>query len=112
MTETETQGLSLSFFLPTSEEHVADPGFLAFKRLEGRLESALPNKYRTKYAMVCYSYNPYHVVEKVAVFQRELLQSMIDEAGGEEKVDLAKAEAILDEKLKPRYDELEISLDF
>jgi kynurenine 3-monooxygenase len=93
-------------------DKVGDPEFLRKKRLESAVERALPGKYRSRYATVMYSSNPYRDAYDMGRVQEELLAELLAETDDPEAVDLARAEALIDAKLTPFVQERGIDLGF
>lgn len=104
-------------------ERTADVKFQAMKKVENRLENAFPEKFRSRYAMVCYGGDgnvSYANAKALGVVQGGILERLCANMGGldtEEKmaaevasVDLQQAEALIDAELVPQQRQLNIDL--
>lgn len=91
---------------------VADPAFLLRKQVEAVLQREMPERYRTRYAMVMYSSIPYAVAQQAGVIQRELLDELCAGLTSAEDVDRARAAALIDARLAPFLRERGVSLTF
>jgi len=96
-------------------DKTADASFLAKKKIESILENNFPLKFRSGYAMVCYggegnvTYANAHMLRPI---QDTILDRLHAELGDAEPetLDLARAEAVIDEVLGPILAEKEIDL--
>jgi len=101
----------------------ADMKFQAMKKLENRIENALTEKFRSRYAMVCYGGEgnvSYANAQKLGVVQNEILEKLCagtenlenDEAvrAAVAAIDLEVAEKLIDEILGPLHKEWSIDL--
>ena len=92
--------------------HVADPTWLLRKRVSGLLEQRFPDRYRSRYAMVMYSYNPYRTALEAGTIHQEILDVLCADLAEPEQVDYAKAEALIAEKLTPYVEANGVDLSF
>jgi len=111
-------------------DRVSDRKFLLQKKVENRIETAIPEKFRSGYAMVCYggvgnvSYRNAFILSRV---QNEILRELIAEPGAAldaitddswpavldtlaEAVSIDAAEKLIDERLVPLQRELGVDL--
>lgn len=91
---------------------VAEPEFLARKRVESLLEQEMPELYRTRYAMVMYSSIPYAVAQEVGVVQEALLGELCAGLADPEAFDREQAKALIAERLTPLLRERGVDLAF
>lgn len=82
-------------------DKVADKNFLLQKAVEKVLQREFPGKYLSRYALVTFSNIPYKVALDVGVVDEEILAELCTNLSDPEKVDLNKAEKLIDAKLKP-----------
>eukprot|EP00929_Paragymnodinium_shiwhaense_P076268 TRINITY_DN39187_c0_g2_i1.p1 TRINITY_DN39187_c0_g2~~TRINITY_DN39187_c0_g2_i1.p1 ORF type:complete len:1223 (-),score=222.20 TRINITY_DN39187_c0_g2_i1:488-4111(-) len=92
---------------------VGDEQFRLGKAIESRLETELAHKYRTRYALVCYSYNRYSSVLEAGKMQSQIVQELLQNSDVKkaEDLDIELAEKLIDEKLAPVFRQLNMSLD-
>jgi len=96
----------------------ADPTFRKRKAVENALEnSSLGSRFRSRYAMVCYGGAgnvSYHAAQTLGRVQWEIVSELADGVASVEtapkEIDLAKAAALLDEKLEPVKKKLAVDL--
>jgi len=111
-------------------DRVSDRKFLLQKKVENRIENAIPEKFRSGYAMVCYggignvSYRNAHTLSRV---QNEILRELIAEAGAQldaitddswpsvldtlaESISMDAAEKLVDARVVPLQRELGVDL--
>lgn len=93
-------------------DKVGDPAFLLRKQVEARLDRELSAKYRSRYAMVMYSAIPYRDAYDAGEVQAEVLDALCAGISAPSEVDLARAEALIDERLTPLLAERGVDLDF
>eukprot|EP00932_Pfiesteria_piscicida_P012082 SRR837773.23388.p1 GENE.SRR837773.23388~~SRR837773.23388.p1 ORF type:complete len:606 (-),score=133.05 SRR837773.23388:163-1734(-) len=101
-------------------DKTGDVRFQAMKKVENKLENTYPEKFRSRYAMVCYGGEgnvSYSNARRLGVIQDEILQALISPFQHEDalklaadKVDLEHASRLIDEKLVPLQRELGIDL--
>lgn len=91
---------------------VADPRFLLKKAIEQRIEQSMPQRYRSRYAMVMYSAIPYAVAREAGVIQQQILDELARDVERADQVDLARAERLVAERLSPFLAERSVSLAF
>lgn len=89
-----------------------DEGFILRKRVQARLEQALAPAYRTRYAMVVYSSIPYHEAQAAGRVQDEIVSELCAGLSDAADLDLARAEALVREKLTPFVRARGIDLNF
>ncbi|MBA2661045.1 MAG: FAD-dependent monooxygenase [Bradymonadaceae bacterium] len=103
--------LALENFVEMSEK-VGDPGFLMRKKVEAILERELGDVYRSRYAMVMYSYIPYGVAFEIGQAQQEILATLTVGLSAPEHVDLVAARRLIAQRLEPLYARYEVDLGF
>lgn len=91
---------------------VADERFLLRKKVERRIEQELGHIYRSRYATVMYSANPYKVAQDAGRIQDEILAELVQGIHDASQVDMARAQALIHERLTPFYQEHDVSLSF
>lgn len=101
-------------------DKTGDVRFQLMKKVENRLENIFPQKFRSRYAMVCYGGEgnvSYANAKALGIVQAKLLEQLclnLSVTSAEEdqasKVDLAEAERLIDEILGPKLKELDIDL--
>merc|ERR1719162_2731620 len=101
-------------------DKTADRKFQAMKKVENKLENEYGDKFRSRYAMVCYGGEgnvSYANAKRLGVLQDEILQQLLSNMHGEEalaqaadNVDLEEAKRLIEEKLGPVQRELGIDL--
>jgi kynurenine 3-monooxygenase len=82
-------------------DKVADARFLLEKAVEKVLQKHFPGRYLSRYALVTFSNIPYKVAMDVGEIDNEILAELCEGLADPEKVDLALAEKLIDEKLAP-----------
>lgn len=94
-----------------------DEKFQAMKKVENRLENTFPDKFRSRYAMVCYGGEgnvSYANAKVLGDVQASILDQLSSEDGGAPAeaahVDLILAERLIDELLVPKQRQLGIDL--
>merc|ERR1712118_655829 len=90
---------------------VAEKSFQQRKELEQRIEALLPGKYRSRYALVCYTYNDYSAVLEAGKAQAAFLDELLESGMTAAEFDIGLVEAKIDRELTPRFREIGISLD-
>jgi kynurenine 3-monooxygenase len=93
-------------------DSVGDPAWLLRKGVQGALEKAFPTRYRSRYAMVMYSYIPYRHAFDAGLIHGIILDELCEGLDDPESVDLERASALIDERLKPFLDANDIDLEF
>lgn len=101
-------------------DKTGDVRFQLMKKVENRLENVFPQKFRSRYAMVCYGGEgnvSYANAKALGIVQAKLLEQLcsklsvtLTEEDQASKVDLAEAERLIDEILGPKLKELDIDL--
>jgi kynurenine 3-monooxygenase len=83
-------------------DKVGDAQFLMMKKLEHELDEKLSHKFRSRYALVVYSSLSYSVCKQIGIINQTILKTLCDEVQGDlSKLDLARAEALIDQHLTP-----------
>ncbi len=81
-------------------DKVADPAFQLRKKVEARLEEALPGLYRSRYGMVVYTRVPYSKAQAVGRVQDQVLDRLCAGIDSAEQLDLQAAQAMLQEAFR------------
>jgi len=92
-------------------DRVGQKDFRLLKQLETRIETELSSKYRSRYALVCFSYNDYADVYEMGKLQHSLLEELAEGIDTAEELDMKKAEALIDSKLTPEFARRGMTLD-
>ena len=85
-------------------DRVADPGFQLQRAVEAELQKRLPGRYLTRYQLVTFSRRPYRIALEAGKIQAELLGEVCEGSTRLEQVDLARAQALAEERLLPLLD--------
>lgn len=93
-------------------DKAGDAAFILKKRVQARLEQAFAPAYRTRYAMVVYSSIPYHEAQAAGRVQDEIVAELCRDLVDPADLDLARAEALVREKLTPFVEARGIDLNF
>lgn len=93
-------------------DKVGDDAFLLRKKVERAIERAMPHKYRSRYATVMYSTNPYRDAFDAGLIQDTILAELTSEIDTPDQVDMTLAERLIDEHLTPFYAERGVDLIF
>eukprot|EP01006_Ploeotia_vitrea_P063371 TRINITY_DN85412_c0_g1_i1.p1 TRINITY_DN85412_c0_g1~~TRINITY_DN85412_c0_g1_i1.p1 ORF type:complete len:475 (+),score=30.51 TRINITY_DN85412_c0_g1_i1:77-1501(+) len=93
-------------------DKVGDQGFMLQKGIEHALELKFPQKFRSRYAFVVYSHNPYFKCQKIGEVQKVLLADLAKGLKSVEELDMEKAERMVDERVTPVVEALGLTLDF
>lgn len=93
-------------------DKVADEHFLLQKAIEHRIEQEHADIYRSRYATVMYSYNPYSVAFEAGRIQSKILAELARDVTDAEQVDLERAVALIEERLTPFYEAHDVDLGF
>lgn len=94
-------------------DRVGDQRFLLQKQVENIIENKWPERYRSRYAMVCYGglgNVSYSAAQQLGEKNYEILGELLQGLKKAEDVDLAKASKLIDEKLLPLQKKLRINL--
>eukprot|EP00397_Hematodinium_sp_SG-2012_P046735 GEMP01052921.1.p1 GENE.GEMP01052921.1~~GEMP01052921.1.p1 ORF type:complete len:470 (+),score=106.12 GEMP01052921.1:103-1512(+) len=94
-------------------EKVAYPEFLLHKKVEHKIEEALPQQFRSRYAMVCYGGHggiTYSMAKKLGEVQWEVIEEVAKGKTDPEEIDMAYAEKMIRDKVLPRQKELGVDL--
>lgn len=106
------QDMALANFVEM-REHVGNVEFLLHKRIEHKIEEALPLQYRSSYAMTCYGSHggiTYSMAKKCGVVQSLLMKELAEGLTCEDELDMARAQKLISEKLEPVYRELGVDV--
>ena len=82
-------------------DKVGDKKFRLRKSVDLRLEKLFPRFYRTRYAMVVYTLLPYRLAQQVGNIQQEILDEICLGIDDPDKIDLERAQALIQKKLMP-----------
>ncbi len=93
-------------------DKVGDARFLLEKAIERRIEAEHADIYRSRYATVMYSHNPYRVAYDAGAIQAGILAELAEGVQRAEDVDLDAAVALIAERLTPFYDRTGVDLTF
>lgn len=80
-------------------DKVGDSKFLLRKKVEGVLEKAFPESFKSRYGMVTYTLNPYAKAREAGFIQDQILDELCESITAPDQVSLAKAEARLSAEL-------------
>jgi kynurenine 3-monooxygenase len=94
--------LSLENFKEMCEK-VGDEKFLLRKKVELKVETTFPEKFRSRYGQVTYTLIPYHLSKEVGVIQDQILDQLCSGISSPDQVDLKLAEKLIDEKILPWF---------
>merc|ERR1712050_438959 len=92
-------------------DRVGQERFRLLKQVESKIERAIPHKYRSRYALVSYSYNDYADVNEVGEVQRAFLEEIAKDITSPDEVDMRKAETLIAEMIAPEFQRRGMSLD-
>jgi kynurenine 3-monooxygenase len=93
-------------------ERVGDKRFLLKKAIERRIEQSYPELYRSRYATVMYSYNPYRLAFDAGLIQSGILSELAEGIESADEVDMLYARALITERLTPFYAAHNVDLSF
>jgi kynurenine 3-monooxygenase len=93
-------------------DKVGDERFLLAKAVERRIEQQMPELYRSRYATVMYSYNPYARAKDGGVIQWGILEELIEGIDSAADADMDRARTLITERLTPFYERHAIDLSF
>jgi kynurenine 3-monooxygenase len=98
-------------------DKTGDVKFQAMKKVENLLENRFPEKFRSRYAMVCYGGEgnvSYANAKKLGIIQMDILESLCEGLSGDsplqDQVDYGAAEKLIDSRLVPEHQALNIDL--
>lgn len=91
---------------------VGDAAFLLRKKVEARIEAEMPDIYRSRYATVMYSSNPYRDAFDAGEIQRGILDELVAGIADASQADLGRARELIAERLTPFYESRGVELDF
>ncbi len=84
-------------------EKVGDEKFLLRKKVENKLETAYPKKFRSRYGLVTYTLIPYDKVKEIGLIQDEVLDELCRGMTSPDEVNLSHAEKLIDQKISPWF---------
>lgn len=90
-------------------DKVGDKKFLLRKKVEHKLETSFPEKFRSRYGLVTYTLIPYHLVKEVGVIQDQLLDELCRNLSSPDELNLSHAEKLIDAKIVPWFKEKGLS---
>ena len=93
-------------------DKVGDPRFILKKQVERRIEQAMPDLYRSRYATVMYSHNPYRVAFDAGKIQQGIFDTLLLGVERPEEVDLDRAADLIRRDLTPFYERHDVDLAF
>lgn len=93
-------------------DRVGDPQFLLRKKVEHRIEEQMGELYRSRYAMVMYSFIPYSVAKALGEVQEEILAELTAAIDEVDEVDMDLARRRIVSKLVPLYARYGVDLNF
>lgn len=93
-------------------DRVADARFILRKRVESRMEKTWPERYRSRYAMVMYSFIPYRIAFDLGKVQDALLEALIQDIDHPDQLDMELASRLIDERFTPEVERHKVSLGF
>lgn len=93
-------------------DRVGDEHFLLKKAIEREIEQHHADIYRSRYATVMYSHNPYRVAFEAGKIQAEILAELAEGVATSADVDLDQAAALIRERLVPFYEKHRVDLAF
>lgn len=102
--------MALENFYEMSDK-VGDEHFLFKKKIESWLEKHFPDQYRSRYGMITYTLIPYRLAYEAGLIQNEILTQLSQEFHSVEKLDLVKAQNLLQEKFLPFLKKNKITLE-
>jgi kynurenine 3-monooxygenase len=82
-------------------DKVGDPNFLLEKAIEKRLLNEFPGRFASRYALVSFSRVPYRFAQEVGFVADGILRELRSGVASADDVDLAKASALITQKLDP-----------
>lgn len=93
-------------------DRVGDERFLLEKAIERRIEQEHGDIYRSRYATVMYSHNPYRVAFDAGIIQSKLLKELAEGVSTPDEVDLEEAATLIEKRLVPFYEQHDVDLSF
>lgn len=90
-------------------DKVGDDKFLLRKKVEHKLETTFPEKFRSRYGLVTYTLIPYHRVKEVGVIQDKVLDELCSGISSVDELDISKAQVLIDEQIYPWFKERGLS---
>lgn len=93
-------------------DKVGDPRFILKKQVERRIEQAMPELYRSRYATVMYSHNPYRVAFDAGKIQQDMFNTLLLGVDSADDVSLDRAAQLIKRDLSPFYARHNVDLTF
>jgi kynurenine 3-monooxygenase len=84
-------------------DKVGDDKFLLRKKVEHKLETTFPEKFRSRYGLVTYTLIPYHDVKEVGAIQDTVLDELCRGISSVHELNLDLAGKLIDEKISPWF---------
>ena len=97
---------------------VADESFMFLKKLDAFIMNSFPRKYRTRYTMIMYSFNPYSVCEEMGRAMLKFLSLVVEkfnlkpDADFTKEIDLPILENMIEVHISPVANQLGVSFEF
>ncbi|HXH74537.1 MAG TPA: NAD(P)/FAD-dependent oxidoreductase [Bacteriovoracaceae bacterium] len=92
-------------------EKVGDEKFQLRKKVEHKIESAFPDKFRSRYGLVTYTLVPYHLAKEIGAIQDELLDELCEDILSIDQLDLNKAKKLIDDKIGPWFSANKLTIE-
>ncbi len=92
-------------------EKVGDEKFLLRKKVEHKLETSFPDKFRSRYGLVTYTLIPYHLCKEVGLIQDQILTELCEGLKKVEDLDLSEAQQLIDDKIVPWFKSRALSVE-
>lgn len=95
------------------QNKTGDQRFLLMKQVENKLESSYPDKFRSRYAMVCYGGAgnvSYNVAQQLGIEQWKILEELCQGVTDASQVNYDKAEELINTRLCPLNDKFQVDL--
>jgi kynurenine 3-monooxygenase len=84
-------------------EKVGDEKFLLRKKVEHKLETSFPERFRSRYGLVTYTLIPYHEVKEIGLIQDKVLDQLCHGISRVEELNLDLAKNLIAEKITPWF---------
>jgi len=101
--------MALENFVEMSDR-VGDAHFQLMKRVEGQIEKAMPEIYRSRYGLITYTLVPYALAQEAGRIQVDILDQLSQGLKSENDLDLAKAKHLVSERLVPFWQKNHVSV--
>jgi kynurenine 3-monooxygenase len=92
-------------------DRVGDDHFLFRKKVEMKIETTFPEKYRSRYGLVTYTLVPYYLAKEAGHIQDRILDRLTDGVSSLEDLDLRLAESLIDSEFVPWLKQHRIGVD-